>query len=38
MISEGSYSEDDAENSGLHHRNKVHFKIYLNINTDFKLL
>ncbi len=34
MISEeSSDTEDwsnDAENSALHHRNKLHFKIYLN--------
>ncbi len=34
MISEGSCdtkeSSNDAENSALHHRNKLHFKIYSN--------
>jgi len=34
MISEGSRDTEhwskDAENSALHHRNKLHFKIYYN--------
>ncbi len=34
MISEGSRDSEarsnDAENSALHHRNKLHFKIYSN--------
>jgi len=37
MISEGSCDTEDwsndAENSALHHRNKLHFKIYLVDNT-----
>ncbi len=41
MISEGScYTEDwsnDTENSALHHRNKLHFKIYSNTNNCLKL-
>ncbi len=38
MISEGSLDTDnssnDAENSALHHKNKLHFKIS---NSSFKL-
>ncbi len=34
VISEGSFDtqdwSNDAENSALHHRNKLHFKIHLN--------
>ncbi len=42
MISEGSRDienwSNDAENSALHHRNKLHFKICSNINQLFKIL
>ncbi len=38
MISEGSCDAEgwsnDAENSALHHRNKLHFKIYSNKKTS----
>ncbi len=38
MISEGSCDTEDwsndAENTDLHHRNKLHFKIYLNRNLS----
>ncbi len=41
MISEGSYEtqdwSNDAENSALHHRNKLHFKIY-SVPFYFKVL
>ncbi len=39
MISEGSCDTEDwsndAENSALHHRNKLHFKIYANRKNIF---
>jgi len=39
MISEGSCDTEDwsnnAENSALHHRNKLHFKIYLDNTVIF---
>ncbi len=39
MISEGSCDtgdwSDDAENSALHHRNKLHFKVYSNRKSIF---
>ncbi len=42
MISEGSCDiedwSNDAENSALHHRNKLHFTIYLNGKQFFKIL
>ncbi len=41
MISERSCDTADwnnnVENSPLHHRNKLHFKIYLNRNSYYKL-
>ncbi len=40
MISEGSCDTEDwsndAENSALHHRNKLHFKIYIEIEKGKK--
>uniref|UniRef100_A0A8C1X2J8 phosphatidate phosphatase n=1 Tax=Cyprinus carpio TaxID=7962 RepID=A0A8C1X2J8_CYPCA len=41
IISEGSCDTEDwsndAENSALHHRNKLHFKIYSNRKQSFKI-
>ncbi len=41
MISEGSCDTEDwsndAENTALHHRNKLHLKKYSNKNSYFKL-
>ncbi len=41
MISEGSCDTEDwsnnAENTALHHRNKLHFKMYSNENCYLKL-
>ncbi len=40
MISEGSRDTEnrrnDAENSALHHRNKLHFKIYIKHILKYK--
>jgi len=42
MISEGSCDTEDwsndGENSGLHHRNKLHFKIYSNRKQFFDIV
>ncbi len=42
MISEGSCDTEDwsndAENSALHHRNKLHFKIYSNRKQLFLIV
>ncbi len=42
MISEGSCDTEDwsndAENSAVHHRNKLHFKIYSNRKQLFKIV
>ncbi len=42
MISEGSCDTEDwsndAENTALHHKNKLHLKIYSNRNCNFKCL
>ncbi len=42
MISEGSCDTEDwsndAENSALHHRNKIHFKIYSNRKQLFEIV
>ncbi len=39
MISEGSFDTEDwsndAENSVLHHKNKIHFKLYSNRKQIF---
>ncbi len=39
MISEGSWDTEDwsndDENSALHHRNKLHFKKYIQIENSF---
>ncbi len=41
MISEGSCDTEDwsndAENSALHHRNKLYFKIYYNRKLSFQI-
>ncbi len=41
IISEGSCDiedwSNDAENSALHHRNKLHFKMHSIENSSFKL-
>ncbi len=41
MITEGSCDTEDwsndAENSALHHRKKIHFKIYSIVKSYFKL-
>ncbi len=41
MISEGSCDTEDwsndAENTALHHRNKLHLKIYYNRKQFFKI-
>ncbi len=42
MISEGSCDTEDwsndAENTALYHRNKLHFKIYLNRKQLFQIV
>ncbi len=38
MISEGSYDTEDWSNDALHHRNKLHFKIYSNGKQLFELV